>query len=203
MDFDVLTELVPIRGRTVIDVGCGDGALVKRLRAAGADALGLDLEVERARAADPDGRYVEGSGEALPLDDASVDVAILMRSLHHIPDPDAALRELRRVVRDAVYVAEPLPHGEYFELMRIVDDETEVLALAQAALGRAAGFERVHSVDYEVTMRIDDFDAVRERVLAADPGRAERFAAVEQELRARFRPGAYAPPMRADLLRVK
>jgi len=167
-DFDVLVEAVPISGRTVIDVGCGDGALVKRLRAAGADALGLDLDVERAREA----------------------------------DPDAALRELRRVVRDAVYVAEPLPEGEYFELMRIVDDETDVLAGAQAALARAAGFERIHSVSYDVTMRIDDFEEVRERVLAADPGRAARLASVEDELRARFRPGEYAPPMRADLLRV-
>jgi ubiquinone/menaquinone biosynthesis C-methylase UbiE len=202
MDFDVLTDLVPIRGRTVLDVGCGDGALVKRLRAAGAGALGLDVDVGRARAADPDGRYVEAGAEAIPLDDASVDVAILMRSLHHVPDPDAALRELRRVVRDAVYVAEPLPRGEYFELMRLVDDETEVLANAQAALARAAGFERVHSVEYEVTMRIDDFEGLRERVLAADPDRAGRFAAVEDELRAGFRPGEYAPPMRADLLRA-
>ena len=201
-DFDVLVEAVPISGRTVIDVGCGDGALVKRLRAAGADALGLDLDVERAREADPDGRYLAAGGEALPLEDASVDVAILMRSLHHIPDPDAALRELRRVVRDSVYVAEPLPEGEYFELMRIVDDETDVLAGAQAALARAAGFERIHSVSYDVTMRIDDFEEVRERVLAADPGRAARLASVEDELRARFRPGEYAPPMRADLLRV-
>ena len=39
-------------------------------------------------------------------------------------------------------------------------------------------------------------------LLAADPDRAERFAAVEDELRAAFRPGAYDAPMRADLLRV-
>jgi ubiquinone/menaquinone biosynthesis C-methylase UbiE len=162
----------------------------------------VDIEVERARAADPDGRYVQAGGEALPFEDASADVAILMRSLHHIPYPDAALRELRRVVRDAVYVAEPLPHGEYFELMRIVDDETEVLARAQAALARAPGFERVHSVQYEVAMTIEDFETVRERVLAADPDRAEHFAAVEDELRAAFTPGEYRPPMRADLVRV-
>ena len=202
MDFEVLTELVPIRGRTVIDVGCGDGALVKRLRAAGADVTGVDIDVERARAADPDGRYVTGRRRG-----AAARRRLGRRRDPHAqpaprPDPDAALRELRRVVRDALYVAEPLPEGEYFELMRIVDDETEVLALAQAALARAAGFERVHTIEYEVTMRIDDFEEVRERVLAADPDRAERFAAVEDELRAQFRPGEYAPPMRADLLRV-
>ena len=47
-DFDVLAELVPLSGRTVVDVGCGDGAFVRRLRAAGADALGVDIDVARA-----------------------------------------------------------------------------------------------------------------------------------------------------------
>ena len=56
-DFDVLAETVPLHGRTVVDVGCGDGAFVRRLRAAGADAIGVDIDVERACAADPDGRY--------------------------------------------------------------------------------------------------------------------------------------------------
>ena len=133
-DFDVLAELVPLSGRTVVDVGCGDGAFVRRLRAAGADALGVDIDVARAWEADPDGRYLTGGAEALPLDDASVDVAVLMRSLHHVPDPDAAFPELRRVVRDLVYVAEPLPTGSFFELMLPVDDETEVRAAAQAAI---------------------------------------------------------------------
>ena len=38
-----------------------------------------------------------------------MDAAVLMRSLHHVPDPDAAFPELRRVVREHVYIAEPLP----------------------------------------------------------------------------------------------
>src|SRR5688572_8770792 len=133
-DFDVLAELVPLSGRTVVDVGCGDGAFVRRLRAGGADALGVDVSVTRALEADPGGRYLEGGAEALPLPDRSVDVAVLMRSLHHVPDPDAAFPELRRVVRDLVYVAEPLPTGNFFELMLPVDDETQVRAAAQAAI---------------------------------------------------------------------
>lgn len=200
-DFDVLAELVPLSGRTVVDVGCGDGAFVRRLRAAGADALGVDIDVTRAREADPDGRYLTGGAEALPLDDASVDVAVLMRSLHHVPDPDAAFPELRRVVRDLVYIAEPLPTGNFFELMLPVDDETEVRAAAQAAIARATGFERISDVEYDIAIRFDAFEDFRDMLLAADPDRAERFAAVEDELRAAFRPGAYDAPMRADLLK--
>ena len=38
----------------------------------------------------------------------------------------------------AVYVAEPLAEGNFFELTRMVDDETEVRAAAQAALAKAS-----------------------------------------------------------------
>jgi SAM-dependent methyltransferase len=197
-DFDVLAEVVELRGRTVVDVGCGDGALVRRLAAAGADAIGVDVRVDRAHG----GRFLVGGAEALPLEDRSVDVAVFMRSLHHVPDPDAAFPELRRVVRDVVYIVEPLPTGDFFELMRPVDDETEVRARAQDAIARASGFERIRTLEYDGTIRLDGFEAFRDMVIAADPERAERFAAVEPVLRERFTPGAYPSPTRVDVLRV-
>jgi ubiquinone/menaquinone biosynthesis C-methylase UbiE len=199
-DLEALLEAIDVRGRTVLDVGCGDGALVRALRDAGADALGVDLDVTRAREVDPEGRYLEGGAERLPLEDASVDIATLMRSLHHVPDPSTAFPELRRVVRGEVYIAEPLPTGDFFELLRPVDDETEVRANAQAAIA-AAGFERVRTIEYDFTVPLLRFEQLRDRVLGADPSRAERFAALEDELRTQWRPGEYTMPMRVDLLR--
>ena len=65
----------------------------------------------RAQQIDPDGRYLQGGAEDLPLEDQSVDVAILLKSLHHVPDPHSAFPELHRVVRGEVFIAEPLPDG--------------------------------------------------------------------------------------------
>jgi SAM-dependent methyltransferase len=203
-DFEQLAQAVELQGRDVVDVGCGDGAFVRALAKAGANPIGVEVSeaaVERARAKDPANRYVLGGAEALPLEDQSVDVAVLMRSLHHVPDPRSAFPELRRVVRGLVYIAEPLPIGEYFELMKPIDDETEVRAKAQEAIANAGGFERVRTIEYDVTLRVTSFEAFRDRVLAADPERAERFATLEADLRARFTPGDYTVPMRADLLR--
>jgi hypothetical protein len=143
--------------------------------------------------------------EAVALRDRdAVDVGC--GNLHHVPPAamDTAFRELRRVVRGEVYVAEPLAEGDFFELMRPVDDETEVRALAQAALARAAaaGFEHERTIHYGGTIRLDSFDAFRDMVLAADPERAARFATLEAGLHARFVPGEYTAPMRADVLRV-
>ena len=85
----------------------------------------------------------------------------MMRSLHHVPDPNTAFPELRRVVRELVYIAEPLPTGDFFELMRPVDDETEVRANAQQAIATPKGFERVKTIEYDVTLPIATFEALR------------------------------------------
>ena len=203
-DFEQLANAIDLRGKVVVDIGCGDGAFVRALANAGADALGIEVTedaVARAREQDPDHRYLLGGAQDLPLEDQSVDVATLMLSLHHVPDPNTAFPELQRVVREHVWIAEPLPEGEFFELLRPVDDETEVRANAQRAIAEQQGFDRVETVEYDVALSIPTFEALRDRILAADPSRAERFAQLESGLRERFTPGEYVVPMRADLLR--
>ena len=203
-DLEHLANAIVLRGKAVVDVGCGDGAFVRALAGAGATAIGIEVSedaVARAREQDPEHRYELGGAERLPFPDASVDVATLMKSLHHVPDPASAFPELARVVREHVWIAEPLPEGEFFELLRPVDDETGVRAAAQRAIAEQDGFDRVETIEYDVTLPIPTFEALRERVLAADPTRAQRFAELENELRAKFTPGDYVVPMRADLLR--
>jgi ubiquinone/menaquinone biosynthesis C-methylase UbiE len=203
-DFEQLANAIDLRGKTVVDIGCGDGAFVRALASAGATAIGVEVSedaVARARERDPDHRYEVGGAERLPLEDQSVDVATLIRSLHHVPDPSSAFPELRRVVREHVWIAEPLPEGDLFELLRVVDDETEVRAVAQRAIAEQNGFDRVATIEYDMTLAVPTFEALRDRVLGADPTRAEHFAEVETQLRERYTPGDYVMPMRADLLR--
>ena len=199
-DFEALQQAVPLEGRTVVDIGCGDGAVVRKLREAGANALGVDIDVTRAKTIDPIGRYLTGGAEDLPLADDSVDVALMLKSLHHVPDPHSAFPELRRVVRGEVFIAEPLAEGDFFELLRPVDDETEVRAVAQDAIAAAEGFERTRTFSYELTLTLPAFEAFKDMVLSADPTRTEHFAELEPQLREAFRAGDYTIPMRADIL---
>jgi ubiquinone/menaquinone biosynthesis C-methylase UbiE len=55
--------------------------------------------LEVARRLTPEARFYLGSGEALPLEDASVDLALSTISFHHWHDQAAGLREAARVVR--------------------------------------------------------------------------------------------------------
>jgi SAM-dependent methyltransferase len=216
-DLQVLERLVGLDGSDVLDVGCGSGALVRELVARGARAVGLEVSEQQLGQARTTGigRFVVGRAEELPLPDGSLDAVMFMRSLHHVPEPAMipALADARRVLRPGglVYVAEPLAEGDYFTLVSIVDDETEVRTAAQRALddcGRA-GLERMQTLDYDVALVSTGIDALRERVVDVDPERAVVFDAHEGELAAAFaRLGdeheggrRFTQPMRADLLR--
>jgi SAM-dependent methyltransferase len=203
-DIDVLADLVPLDGREVVDVGCGDGSLMRALAGRGASVVGVEVS-EAAVARAGEGCRL-GRADALPLDDGSVDACVLMRSLHHVPAEamPRAFTECARVLRPGgvMYVAEPVASGAYFALVALVDDEREVRAQAQAAIAATRALRRERTVDYEVPLRVGSFDGFRERVVSADPARAERFAALEDELRAGFAALAdETAPMRADLLR--
>jgi len=94
------------RGLDVLDVGCGQGLDLVQYAMAGARAVGVDLtprHVELARlhlaALGLDGEVAGGDAESLPFPDASFDRASSNGVLHHTPDIEAALREIRRVLR--------------------------------------------------------------------------------------------------------
>jgi SAM-dependent methyltransferase len=220
-DLSMLERLVAPQGQEVLDIGCGGGALARGLAVAGARVLALEVSEEQlapALAAD-DGsgvRYVVGRAQALPLEDAAVDIAVFMRTLHHVPleDMTEALREARRVVRPGgtVYVAEPLSEGDFWALTSMIENELEARQAAQAAVSQALdiGLELIGTVDYEVQLRLAGLDQFRKLTVAVDPSRAETFAAHSAELADAFQrlgepgqsPGerCFMSPTRVDLL---
>ncbi len=193
-----LDELLELDGRDVLDVGCGEGWLARRLASAGARAVGLDPSadaLERARGdelSDASVRYVEGAAEALPFADGSFDVVIFFNSLHHVaPESmDGALGEAARVLRGdgLLYVQEPLAEGPSFELLRPVNDETPVRRAAQLALERASEtrFAELVGRDVVLAVRHRDFDALRTHTVNVDPARAPAFAEHESALHDAF-----------------
>ena len=87
------------------DLGCGTGSLSLSLSRHVAHVHAIDgspamLDAARQRLQGQSNVTVaEGSLEALPLDDASLDVAVLMLVLHHVAEPARVLKEARRVLR--------------------------------------------------------------------------------------------------------
>lgn len=96
-------------GETVCDVGCGTGALLKRIRAARGEAgryTGVDFVVEDA-AALPGVEYVAARIEALPFPDAAFDTVICTHVIEHVLEYRQAIAELRRVCRKRLIIVVP------------------------------------------------------------------------------------------------
>lgn len=90
--------------KTVLDVGCGTGRLLRRARVLypSAQLLGIDPAegmVEVARSQIPSATIYLAAAESLPLADSSVDAVLSSISFHHWSDQLAALREISRVLR--------------------------------------------------------------------------------------------------------
>ncbi len=100
------------------DLGCGTGQLSALLAPHVASVVAVDgsadmLQAARARLADLDNVEVRrGALEALPIDDAQLDVAVLALVLHHLPDPARAIGEAARVLAPGgrLLLVDMLPH---------------------------------------------------------------------------------------------
>jgi ArsR family transcriptional regulator len=109
------------------DLGCGTGQLSEELAPYVARVIAIDGSADmrlaaRARlASHPNVEVREGALEALPLEAATLDVAIIALVLHHQPDPARVLAEAARVLRPGgkVLIVDMYPHDrvEYQQQM--------------------------------------------------------------------------------------
>jgi len=102
--FHALLSLVPPHW-TVADLGCGTGNVSELLSPVVARVLAVDQSeamlgaAKKRLAGATNVEFVRGDLTALPMTDASVDAAICVLVLHHLPDPAAAVREMARIVK--------------------------------------------------------------------------------------------------------
>ncbi|WP_327697625.1 class I SAM-dependent methyltransferase [Streptomyces sp. NBC_00459] len=101
----VAEQLRAVRG-LVVDVGCGNGRYVRRLREDRPDLASVGLDIAPGILATVPGPVAVADVTRLPLATGSADAALAMHMLYHVPDIPQAVRELARVVaRDGVVIA--------------------------------------------------------------------------------------------------
>lgn len=98
---DQFLTLLPPPGRLTIDIGCGEGRLTRHLQGLGHRIIGIDASpsmVAAARALDPSMDLRVADAAALPLQDASADLAVAFMTLHDIDAMPGAVTEIARVL---------------------------------------------------------------------------------------------------------
>ncbi|MHC1610647.1 MAG: class I SAM-dependent methyltransferase [Candidatus Methanospirareceae archaeon] len=100
-------EKIKPKGRSlkILDIGCGTGRLAVYLsRETGCAVTGIDpvrTKVEKARMKSPSLRFEVQSAEEMTFPNNTFDFAVSLKALHEIPDPKRALKEARRVLKEA------------------------------------------------------------------------------------------------------
>jgi ubiquinone/menaquinone biosynthesis C-methylase UbiE len=181
-------------GRTVVDLAAGTGKLTRPLAATGAEVIAIEPIAEmRARIGPAAARSLDGTAEAMPLPDASVDAVTVAQAFHWFDGP-AALAEIHRVLRRGgalalVWNRRPLEHPVHAAIERIVAPHRgHAPAHSSGAWRSAVDATTLFGPPEERTFehaRPHDADALADRVgstsfvAALDEGpRAEAIAAV-------------------------
>lgn len=146
----VLDLAAPAPGDTIADIGCGNGTYLAELarRGFGGRVIGADLSpgmlaAARGRA-DQAVALLGADASALPLRDGAADLTLAMHMLYHVPDPAAAVRELRRVTRRGGRVVVGLNGADHLN---------ELHEIIRAARGGSPPGERVRLDDGEALLR--------------------------------------------------
>jgi ubiquinone/menaquinone biosynthesis C-methylase UbiE len=163
VDFDSL------RGKDVLEVGCGSGFAVQLFAEAGAKVSAVDLtewavETTRARlrAFGLEADVNEGDGEHLRFEDATFDLVFSWGVIHHSSDMDQALRELVRVCRPGgklvlmVYNRHSLFYGVYKGFQRFLPVARRLgLHFEGARAGETEGLIARHFTPEELTAKLE------------------------------------------------
>ena len=182
-------------GARVLDLGCGDGHLLRILAARGCNAIGLDLSAgELARAFSGHAiqtDVVQARAQALPFAGGSFDVAVSHLSLMLFVDLDTVVAELARILVPGGRFAAMLGGGPVAEPADAFHDFLAIARFATPVVGRSiseadfrALFASWHTVTWErvevdlsgsfadvwaflgASYQLVDADATRERLAA-------------------------------------
>jgi len=96
-----LLALLPPAGRRTLDVGCGEGRLIRELERHGHHTLGVEASATLSRLAaksEHPAVVARGDAAALPFGAGTVDLVVACMSLHDVDDLSGAVRESARVL---------------------------------------------------------------------------------------------------------
>jgi SAM-dependent methyltransferase len=119
---DQFLQLLPPPGRRTVDIGCGEGRFTRHLKIIGHHVVGIDTSLSllaAARDLDPLMHVCLADAAALPIKDASADLAVAFMSLHDVDAMTAAIREAARILESGgklcLAIVHPINSAGHFQ----------------------------------------------------------------------------------------
>jgi ubiquinone/menaquinone biosynthesis C-methylase UbiE len=217
---EVYNRLLALDNRHILELGCGTAEKTCAIATSGVNRRITALEVDQIAHRNnlqsnalPNVTFLLAGAQEIPLEDASVDVVLMFKSLHHVPlaSMEASIREIARVLKPAgfAYISEPVYAGDFNEILSLFNDEKEVREAAFDALRGAVdkGLLRlVEEIFFNTPRRYRDYAEFENTVINVSHSQHRLDARQHEKVRQAFEKhlgddGAlFLTPIRVDLL---
>lgn len=218
---EIYRELLPLAGASIIELGCGAAKHTRTIAETCNPASILACEVDTRQHEKnlaitdlPSVKFVLAGAQAIPAADASADIVMMFKSLHHVPMDlmATAFQEIARVLRPGglAYISEPVYAGDFNEVLKLFNDEQVVRQAAFDAVQSAVAdgvLELVEQRFFNTRNDFVDFADFEQRVLKVTHSDFKVSPELHDTVKAQFEAfmgpkGAhFVMPMRVDLLR--
>jgi len=176
---EIYNRLLDLDGKHILELGCGCAEITRDIASFGVNRKITALEVDEIAheknllITDLSNVTFGLSGaQAIPLEDESVDVALMFKSLHHVPLDlmEPSMREIRRVLKPGglAYISEPVFAGDFNEILRLFHDEQKVREAAFSIINKVVDdglFQLVEETFFNSPMTFENFTDFENKVL--------------------------------------
>lgn len=217
---DIYNRLLSLDNKHILELGCGSAEITRNIATSGTNRSVTALEVDvtahekNLQISDlPNVTFALSGAQEIPLQDESVDVVFMFKSLHHVPVElmEQSISEIRRVLKAGglFYISEPIFAGDFNEILRLFHDEQKVREAAFAALKKAVDdglFSLLEETFFNSPMKFESFTEFENNTIKATHSSHKLDEKLYKLVKQRFQQhlgddGAnFLMPMRVDLL---
>lgn len=218
---DVYERLLALDNKHILELGCGAAMKTRDIATSGVNCRITALEVDQAAHRKnleidylPNVKFILAGAQDIPLDDESVDIVLMFKSLHHVPVGlmKTALTEIHRVLKPGslAYISEPIFYYDFNEILRLFHNEKKVREAAFHTLEKAVDsglFQLVEEVFFNTPGHYRDFAEFENSIINATYSRHRLSTDLYEQVRQKFEQhmgddGAhFLKPIRVDLLK--
>lgn len=218
---DIYNRLLTLDGKHILELGCGSADITRDIATTGKDRRITALEVDQVAHKKnllitdlPNVTFALAGAQAIPLEDESVDIVFMFKSLHHVPLEimQPSMREIWRVLKPGAqaYISEPVFAGDFNEVLRLFHDEQEVRQAAFDTIKRSVDdglFHLVTQTFFNSPMHFENFQAFENNTIKATHSDHDLDDELYERVKQHFEQhvgedGArFLMPIRVDLLR--
>ena len=220
-DLELINSLITLEQANLLELGCGTAFTTRRIAenfpvshitAAEVDMIQHEKNLQINDL--PKVTFKMAGMEKIPEADNSFDAAIMLKSLHHVPQNllQQGFEEILRVLKPAgfLYISEPVFAGEFNEILRLFNDEEHVRQVAFDAVKTAVAgkhYDLKQEIHFISESRFNGFEEFDKRILKATHSEFNIDKPLLEEIKRRFTPhinqdgiAVFHNPMRVDLL---